>query len=265
MDSACAIPDDGECKELDAFTAKLQGITPEQIREYLRTQNAEEKLKKADEILGKIMSAMVASVGFQLSQNELDQFGKMEVTPTTQPHVPVTTLPPVAQPNPEDRQAVARHNRNIRNAIQSATTQEQAMAALASMGSNFSQSLAGSGLLTQEQIRQLSGRFEGSLTYDSGTVVKARMDFNGRLVRQKIEGRSQVQIYDANGKVVSNGQSRGDLTGTFTGDPNSVFIEIGSAYMQLAYFPEMDIWMGNYLKSQKGSLMKQGTVMLQRR
>lgn len=256
-----------ENPELRTFLAKLKGISPEEVREYLRTQNADEKLKRADEILGKIMAAMVADVGFKLSQADLDQFHKSEVVTTTLPHVPTTTLSTAEIAiSPRETQDRQRENRELTNAIRSASTQEQAMAALASMTTNMSSSLSGSGMLNRQQIRELTGRFDGNITYDEPkSVVKATMWFNGKMIGEKLQGRSEVQIYDANGKVVSNGSSRGDLSGTYSGNGSTVFVEIGSAYIQMAYFPQMEMWMGNYLRSNKGSLTKVGTVVFQKR
>src|SRR5690242_16210455 len=74
------------CAEMQEFKKQLSGISPEEIRKYLQIQEADQKLRKADEILGKIMQLLVAQVGFRLQSEELQQFGKIpEKAIDTQP------------------------------------------------------------------------------------------------------------------------------------------------------------------------------------
>ncbi len=74
-------PVGGECPtqdttELHALKQKFASISEADLREYLKITKAEEKLRKADEMLSKMMQIFVADLGYKISQSELDQLGK---------------------------------------------------------------------------------------------------------------------------------------------------------------------------------------------
>lgn len=49
--------------------AKFQELTAADLEEYYRLKTAEDKYKKADEILGKVMAIFLADLGLHASQN----------------------------------------------------------------------------------------------------------------------------------------------------------------------------------------------------
>lgn len=251
------------CEPVPMFE-KLKGISADEIREYLRIQNAEEKLKKADEILGKIMAALVADIGFKLAKEDLSQFGKtavLEKKPV--PDLPSTTTTTTLQTKKtnEPQKNLAR----LKFEIRTAQTEQQAFKVLSSLGENYIQNIADAGPLNAEQVRELRGQFEGSIQLATNQVRRTTLQFNGQLRGQKLLGNAQVEIFDETGKSISRGRSRGDLSKNYTATDTTVFIEVGGDFMELVYFPQMDTWIGRYLESKKGQLVSTGRVSYQRR
>lgn len=252
------------CEPVQTFE-NLKGISADEIREYLRIQNAEEKLKKADEILGKIMAALVADIGFKLAKEDLSQFGKTEgLEKKREPDLPPTTTTTTTLQTKKTNEA-QKNLARLKFEIRTAQTEEQALKILSSLGDNYIQNIADAGPLSAEQVRELKGQFEGSIQRANNQVRRTTLEFNGQLRGQKLLGRAQVEIFDETGKSISRGRSRGDLSKNYTATDTTVFIEVGGDFMELVYFPQMDTWIGRYLESRKGQLVSTGTVSYQRR
>ena len=247
---------------------KLQGITSEQIREYLRTQNADEKLRKADEILGKIVAAMVANIGLRLENKEVEAFnspGSVQPAENQPKAAPVaaqaemvtsTTLPI------NSKRILMQLNQQAKNA----RTEEEVAKVLEKLPGDFTARLQGSSNLNREQVRTLRGNFEGTLFYDkNGVSVRTTLSFSGYAQgKDKVSGQAVVEIFDAKGKSISRGSSRGDLSKSFSGNELSVLIESGGDYMELIYFPNLDSFSGNFLQASKGQFVKTGRITYRR-
>jgi hypothetical protein len=248
------------CAEFENLKQHLQGVSPEQIREYLRTQNAEEKLKKADQILAQIMQVLVADIGFRLQKDDVDQLGRASVTFDNQP--PPTKVAPAI----DKKEAKEKAARKIRFEVRNAASDEEARKVLTDLGTGFSERLQGSGLLSREELRNLIGHFEGSLTYSQSRrqPVRITMDFQGQSNGKDIKGTAAVIIYSEKGIANSEARSSGSLSSSYTGTENSVFVKVGGSYLELVYFPGLDLWMGSYLESDRGLLQKAGDVVLRR-
>lgn len=245
----------------------LSGINPEQVKEYLRTQNAEDKLKKADEILGKIMQLLVAQVGFRLSNEDMGQFGKL-------PSHPVDSQPPPkplsqdsdtsASPNRKDRdqQIVERNLKARKNAVSS---EGQALKFGSLLGNNYGERIQDSGSLTPEQVQELNGRFEGQIIFDKDrSVNRLSFEFSGRIKNKFVDGKFRAVLSNERGQQISNSSGNGDLSSDFSGNQNEVFIEIGKRYLQMTYFPQIDVWAGSLLEGNRGNYTRVGSLILRR-
>ncbi|MGZ5279542.1 MAG: hypothetical protein ACXWC9_06350, partial [Pseudobdellovibrionaceae bacterium] len=243
---------------------ELGGISPEEIRQYLKTQDADQKLRKADEILGKIMQLLVAQVGYRLQKEDLDQFGKMpERVDNQPPPAPVAKVPaPVEAPTAEARTSGPR----LTVQINGAQNETQVQRVLSGLGTNFTQRLQQASVLNDEQVQNLNGSFEGSIVYDKDQKVqRAVMTFAAELVDGKLNGSWSMEVFKLPGKSSGRSSGRGNLTKDFSGNANEIFIEQGSAYFQLVYFPRLDQWIGNFLENDKGRYNKVGTAIFRRR
>lgn len=245
---------------------KLQGVTPDQIREYLRTQNADEKLKKADEILGKILQAMVATIGYRLQPEELAQLnGSPSVRRDTQP-IPVE---PIVESKTDPKKAekdLERNYQKLKRQIQNVDSEDEAQKVLADLPTEINTRIKSATSLSQQQINQLRGHFEGTLTYlKDASVVRTTLEFSGQKVGEnKVTGQAVLVVYNKSGRAVSTGTSNGDLDGRYSSTPVSVLIESGGDYFELIYFRNLDAWMGNFYEMQKGQQVKAGTLVYRR-
>jgi len=258
----CEASPEGSCAEFENLKSQLAGVTPDQIREYLKTQSADEKLKKADEILGKIVGALVASVGFRLEKEELSQFG--QVATTAKDNQPPAQMAPggsisvakIANTIPLDKKAMA--------VIRIIDTEDDAKKLLNSFGTNYSQRIQSAGTLNRQQIGELSGHFEGGISYiNQRRFDRTSLYFRGNLTEDKLEGEFQLEIFK--GPVSwSRCRSAGALKKNFSSVGPSVYIECGEDYFELVYFPRVGQWMGNFLQMKKAVLTKTGDVVLRR-
>lgn len=66
-----------DAHELARLKEKLSSITEADFRGYLNGQTAEEKLRKADEILAKIVKIYISDFGLHLTQKEIEKLGQM--------------------------------------------------------------------------------------------------------------------------------------------------------------------------------------------
>jgi hypothetical protein len=251
------------CKEFEDLKVKLDGVSPDQIRQYLRTQSAEAKLKKADEILGKIMAALVATVGYRLQKEDLDQFGKVEARFDTQP--PPAPKPVVQEVEPPQTHPSSQINyRNIINEARRARTEEEAWKVVSSISGDSNQRIQNTGAVNSQQLEALNGTFEGLIVLADKTMPTT-MEFHGTRSKDQIEGRAVLLIVD--GKSRSRSTSSGNLTKNYSSQGPIVYVDAKDAMLEMIYFPGIDSWMGNYLKAndKRGtSFTKAGTVQLRR-
>ncbi len=256
-----------DCAELEKFKSSLTGISPEEIRQYLKTQDADQKLRKADEILGKIMQLLVAQVGFRLQKEDLQEFGKIAEKPvdTQPPPAPPSTLPS----RPNDNPANARIARRPIMTVQMSNTrsEDQAIRLVAALGSNYSERIQQANVLTSEQIQELNGSYDGTVILDKNQQVqRGSLTVNIRLRRQQITGRWSLEMVNESTKQTSRSSGSGDLTSRFSGNENEIFIEtMQKTQFQLVYFPGLDQWIGNYLEGNKGDYRKIGVAIFKRR
>lgn len=256
--------------ELNEFKSPFQKLSPEEIREYLRTQNADEKLRKADELLAKMMQIFVAQVGLKLTQADLNQFGKVPSKAETaapidnQPPPKIETPPAVAKnQDVEDRLLAQRLKSRTRNVNSAAEADRFAKM----LGDNYAERVQDSQILTREQIRNLNGIFEGEIKFDKDkTVQRVNLEFNGRVEKNRfIEGTLSLKIFDENNKLINQTTGSGNVSKNLSGNENEIFVEAGRYFLQLTFFPAMDSWGGVYLENEKGRFNRLGSVILRRR
>jgi hypothetical protein len=253
--------------EYDTLVSQLKGISADQVKEYLRIQDADLKLKKADEILGKIMQLLVAQVGYRLSKEDLDQFGKV-------PERPIDNQPPPApiEKMESKNDAIVKKDaeqlamdRRLRARAQAVKSEDVALKFSKQLGNNYAERIQDSKLLTAEQLQDLNGRFEGQIVYDSDQKMnRVVLEFHGQLKKIYIDGKWSARIFNEQGKEISRRSGNGNLAKDISGNENEIFIEVGSKYFQLTYFPQLDAWGGSVLESIRGNYNRVGSIYLKR-
>ena len=256
------------CQDFEKFKAQLSGISAEEIRAYLKTQDAEQKLKKADEILGKMVQLLVAQVGFQINKDELQQFGKIPDVGARADNQPPATVPAAAtvEPAPEPPGENRVHASQLTARINAVENEQQARSVLRSMGTNFTDRINQSGDPTADEVQNLNGDFEGTAVFDKDRrTQRLILHFQGQIIQKKLQGSWSMQSLADGGKQVGSSSGRGNLARDFSGNDNEIFIEFGSQYFQLVYVPSLDQWMGNILVKNRTQYNKVGFASLRRR
>lgn len=263
--SACEPAEVKNCEEFENLKSKLDGISPDEIRAYLQSQSADEKLKRADEILGKIMTALVATVGYRLQKQDLEQFGKAQGPIDTQPKAKPL---PVAKPSeaPLEKTQTTTHPTaelsQIGQDSRQARTEMDAVKVLDIKG-DVSKRIQGAGLLNNQQVRLLNGRFEGLIALWKGQDYRMVFEFNGRNVNKSTMGRARVEIFEGNKKRTSI-SSQGDISKNFSAMGDVIYIDAGTDYIELIYFPQLEALKGNFYQLERGVLTKTGNVHLRK-
>jgi hypothetical protein len=254
------------CPELDQLKEKLSGITPEEVRQYLKTQDADQKLRKADEILGKIMQLLVAQVGFQLQKEDLQDFGKIpEKVVDNQP-------PPAPVPLPRTVEANAATTAPRRPVftvqMQNTRSEETARRLVMALGPDINDRVhqAHEGL-TAEQIQILNGTYDGTVVMDKDRSTRRGMLYiDAQMRRKEVFGKWTLELSSEDGKDNSRNNGSGNMTSRFSGNENEIFLETSQKnQFQLVYFPNLDQWMGNYLESNRGVYKTVGFAVFKRR
>lgn len=255
------------CEPTSPLKTKHAGISEDEIRDYLRTQNADEKLKKADAILARIMQVFVAELGLRLSTTEMKNFGQLPPAVAA----PAPTPPPTATPVSKAALPVpptSERRKQFLISIPNENSETNALQAVQSMSAvNMMENLKHSGPFTKEQIQELRGRFEGSIVFDNKTkgTQRVELEFNGRLEQDQLVGRSVLAIYDSEGKQRSRSVGTGSLNKTHSSYDSSLLIQAGSDIFELYYYPQMNQFIGNFYESGKGQYQRAGSVVLSRK
>jgi hypothetical protein len=257
-------------QEFAQFKEPFQSLSAEEVREYLKTQNAEEKLKKADEILAKIMKIFVAQLGLKLGQEEVQNWPAL-------PQSTQNNQPPPA-PIPTKREEVAEApvknstedeqlNRRLRNRAQSVRTAGEIDRFAKMLGNNFSERVQDSKSISRQQLQFLNGFFEGEVRLDQKKIIyPVMLEFAGSWVKAGyVDGKFSLKILDENQKEMSSTSGQGNLSKSLSGNENEIFIESGRHVLQLTYFPQIETWGGTYLESDKGRYQRLGSVQLKRK
>lgn len=247
-----------------ALKDKFKDISEAEIKAYLQTQDANEKLKKADELLGKMMQVFVADLGLHLSQDDMKKFGQLP-EPT-----PPRPSPKEAAPELPTAQAMRPQNlnpsvRRLRVEILNANSEEQMQKITKEFANqDFSKSLQNSTNLTPDEIQNLNGSFEGTISWldPQKKPWRATMSFNGQQRDSQVKGKAQVIFFDDRGKQTSNSTSSGDLSKGFSQFSDSILIECGNQYLQLIYFPQANEFRGNLYENVKGQYQLTANIIL---
>lgn len=254
------------------------------IEEYLKLKSLEERYKKADEILGKVLLIMLADLGYKLSPEQAEQLkGKpapaahstaepkpiVAHTPTPSPALPppaVTPAPSAALAKPRWAQAEARlatldSRQDIEAFLKEATIPDLTMAL---RNTAYPSTLEG-------PVKQVQGHFEGEVTVTGSRprVFQVVLDADLHQRRNKLSGRAQVELWE-NGKRFSRSTDRGEpqMFRKFGGDSDALILRASpSDYFQLYYLPSQDVFVGNYYKQSRKDDLRftpSGTIRLHR-
>lgn len=259
------------------FTSNLQSLqdlADNEIADYYRLKTLEEKYKKADEILGKMVAIFLADLGVRVSSDVAAASkipapplsSRTESTPAATeatPSPPSNSISPAqlsnalsATPAQADSPKIA--NRTPLEAIRSDS--EIAEFLKLSQIKDFDSALKTSAGYknSNSTLPYLLGRFVGSATatrrdkletWETEMVLDARMARDGRLF-----GSYSLKLAKG-GRVFSNKSGKGGLDSEWRewkDDPEVIFVEVSpNMFLQMYYLKSSDSLIGNVVEQDK--------------
>jgi hypothetical protein len=238
---------------------KLQALTDQDIAEYYRLKTLEERYKKADEILGKIMVIFLADLGLKVAPETIEQT-KLKLIDV--PYVGTSEGMRSANPvegaaNPTT--ATGADSSNAWKWIAAEKSRELIRSDREAPGflekvkiENLDEALKSSALFGNRTqiLEMLQGRFSGMahVTYDQKSRDWAvELFLDAKVVEGRLQGVARAKMSE-NGKEFSNSSDGGDMTSyrEFTTGSDAVLIKVSpSVAFQVYYLKAMNSLVGN--------------------
>jgi hypothetical protein len=267
-----------EVRSGELWRDKFKSITETDIAEYYRLKTLEERYKKADEILAKIMMIFMADLGIRVSDETLAQ-AKNRLKPSVNPATPAPSLPSNA-PAPRDEKSAAVEKAPVENWISAEKLRENVRSEREATDflekvkiDNLDESIKSSSFFTNqtETLDVLRGNFYGS--GDVTIANKARhweieMYFHATMVNGVLRGATSSKLSE-DGKVFSNQKDTGQIRHLreFTSGSEAVLVKVApTTYFQIYYIKAMDSLIGNIYRrrSEDESFVYVGKLSLRR-
>lgn len=239
---------------------KLQTVLDSDYADYQRLKTLEEKYKKADEILGKIMVIFLADLQLRTPAPVVQSARTVAPTATlSSPQTPTST--PSISPHPQSVSEPPRP-RVQAMAIKQVHDEEQAKKFIESKRQDNLQSTWTNAEVMKRLPANLEGCFAGMYSADDGGETAPITLFHKMISPKEIQTVVAVH-FRSGGRNRTRGT--GSLSGYRRSDENSVMIESGDWIYDIYFVPNLDGWVGNVYKKQTDESRKPiGRVMLAR-
>jgi hypothetical protein len=241
-------------RRLRDIQEKLARFSTQDLEDYVRLKNLEEKYKKADELVGKMILILLADVGIRVSM-EQERFAKNP--PKAEPaRRPVPS--PVAKP--AERPAWSLAETRLRQAW-GANPEYLRTVRIPNFGDELSSLHS-----MQTFDPAMNGCYDGDARLESGRHWQVHMALNVRARDGAIVGQSLVELSE-DGNVFSRSAHDGNQQ-SFLSAPGSsgIFLEVSDTiYLQLYPLGSGEVLAGNiYTKDRPSKFTFKGTTILGR-
>ncbi len=249
------------CNEIESFRADFA--------EYQQLKTDAEKFKKADEILGKIMTIFLADLAMRV-KSVPESKSAVEPVAVENKAIVHELAPPILTPSEVTASAESQQRIWLKNEtlVAQATTEKELAEALKAVESKdlFSELKSGTPL-KPEQVTAINGHYVGEITFFDRSS-KLEVDWNAEyaMVRGKWRGTSSITLTRP-GKQASSSSSKGDLGFTSVAQGQGILVKVegGEGYLQLYPGIDGERLNGNYYKKKAiDKFTKTGTISLQR-
>jgi hypothetical protein len=242
-----------------------QVLTPEMIEDYYRLQSLEEKYKKADELLAKIIVALLHDLGFKLSpetqatvektaRGEKPLSAESNQESSGQQRLESNLRPEVGVNETHNKEAPIKNKWSVQESgLDQVQTANQALEFLEKVKiGNLDEELKTSSSFknTQQLLENINGKYEGTAdVFFSGKprLWQLEIDMDLRMNQSLLKGRSQIKLSE-NGRVFSNSTDRGEPKNLREFSKESVALMIRaspSIIFQAYYLKTSDSFIGN--------------------
>ncbi len=259
---------------------KLQALADVDLEDYYRLKTMEEKYRKADEILGKVMVIFLADLGLRVSKNA--QNAAKEPLPSAPaareerapppPFVPANAPSPPVAPKPVDGHS--KRWDNDETSLLNLRDERDVNSMLRKLKiEDFDSSLKTTRLFTNRSgvLTALNGGFEGNASVRPDGKAHTwyiHVELAATMQGSQLRGNAKIRMLE-NGKVFSNSQNDGTIENfrEYAGAGNAILVQASpQAFLQLYYLKELDQVAANiYWKaSAMGGFEHIGSVGLKR-
>jgi hypothetical protein len=251
--------------ELDDGTKeKLRALSENDIAEYYRLKTLEERYKKADEILGKVMQIFLADLGLKLSQPTVDLVKHP-------PELAAAAPPPAAPPKPEPpKPAPVKEKREHYYSLASVKNLKDideflALAKIEGQPNASRLSLAFSN--REEILSRLKGTFSGfAQILEPGKGPKTWnvvFQLDGTMEGGHFRGQFYSHV-EEDGRIIGRTGAISALR-DYVSDPSGMLLTVAPAtVLQLYYFSNLDVIGGFVYRIKLGGMVPIGSFQLKR-
>jgi hypothetical protein len=259
---------------------KIQALSDQEIAEYYALKNDAERLKKADEILAKMMTIFLHDLGIKLFQNTNEKsknnLNSSDVQPPKDGQISLSDL--------KNKMALTQNQmtpvgsiadwKNVEKSRHYIKTEKERADFLGKVQiPDFDDALKQSSVFANKTgyISLLQGRFTGKADVKLNEKYLSwdiEMSINGTLEKGSFEGKSSIKL-SRDGKVFSDSSGNGTLRAfrEFNSDSDAILMRAGpDVYFQVYFLKDNDSLVGNvyYREEEDDPYKKIGTLQLRR-
>lgn len=233
---------------------RLQAFAAADLENYFRLKTNEEKFKKADELLAKMVTILMADLGLRMSNGAI-----VTVAPAP-PSVNANdgTKPTASRVAPFKKEIGSPSGHTL--SIEDVRTPSEIEEFLKSADpKSFNEQIANAPGFSNKNgvLANYDGRFAGTarVTYDEKPMTwELALTFHGKMVDRRLQGQYRLTMASS-GKEFSNGSSNGALDGNVRElpyDPLAVVIEASpDTVLQTYYVKRTDSIIANIMRRPK--------------
>ncbi|WP_413943511.1 hypothetical protein [Bdellovibrio sp. HCB-162] len=257
-------------------------LTRQDFEEYQNLKSLEDRYKKADEILGKIVTVFLADLGLKLGYKPtnpalLDAACSIAAptatpVPSPEPSPMMSQETPQPTPTPAPKANWTRSEYKVRQARDEAEALEEARKLEIP---DFFDAIKSSGAISNQEAQAVSGHFQGEITFFDRKAHKSDWFIEWEIPYNKnSKDDTFITLTDKrNGKTFSRtrtGNGKSMLSGNFSSPAGSKAVIVNvygdDGYIQI--YPRDNrgaTWVGNYYEKEKlGQYKMAGQVTLNR-
>lgn len=260
-----------EFNELKQMKSDLKSISENEYQDYLKLKDAEEKYKKADEILGKIMILFLADLSLHVKNKSTEASAdvaqdSINLKDEAQPKNEIKARSAQETQNP---QPTAPNIKNLESKLLSAQTESEALKILKELEiKDIEKELKTAKTMSEKQLNMVKGKYVGVVNFDNQKEPwRIEWELSGEIVDGKVEGK-QLIILSNSQKVFSRSRGNGNIKdfAAFAGDSTAILINSygDDGYIQLYPYAHTGKMFGNYYLKEENTFKKIGIVLLEK-
>lgn len=252
----------------------LINLTRADFEEYQSLKTMEEKYKKADEILGKIVLVFLADLGVRLSFQPAPALVS-NCAPSAKklaPRTPASTAEDIQKKyHLSDTSARMLQWKRDEDTLMASSNEPEALEHLKKLEiKDFSTNIKNAPSIGSGNIREISGTYRGDITFSDKKKHETDwiLEWTVLMDNDRMGGNASMNLTRKNDNVTFS-RGSGDITNVFSrsGSSEALIVNVYNekGYIQIYPFQKGETWIGNYYEKEKsGQYIMSGQVSLHR-